>query len=372
VAEFLAPAVADARKADPTMDCYIVHSADRKRHFGHVISLAHGETVVVPRGHIAFFASIALELGNLDLYSQVAAHMPTVCSPYAIARQFEIGFQGGISHLAAKFSDYSPPFFHKFTIDILYSIFANPSFVCSNEDLVLECIVSGFTDNPEYFSLFEFVHFEYLLPDSILTLFDSISYLSLSLPIWRNVVRALRSRIVPPHTIISIPFSNVPLNGIIAHLTRTTDFSEALRITGHEPVNAGASWAAANAADLENMSVFCSIAAPDQWLCYDFGNRLIIPTHYTLRGGNGSWAGRLTKWVLEGAMDEEWTQLDWRAEFTTVGPEPIVFQVAQPAACRRVRIRQIEFHPLTNNNIVLAAFELFGDLEENRPSCKGQ
>jgi hypothetical protein len=105
-----------------------------------------------------------------------------------------------------------------------------------------------------------------------------------------------------------------PLDGIVAHLTRECGGNVAdhglVRVVGSSVHRDDAEFVAKNAADLASDSVFYSRPEPDQWLCYDFSDMVVIPTHYSIRAGSDM-APR--NWVIEGRKCEaEWLELDRR------------------------------------------------------------
>jgi hypothetical protein len=63
-----------------------------------------------------------------------------------------------------------------------------------------------------------------------------------------------------------------------------------------------------NVADLTSDSFFRSRNEPGQWICWEFRDNLVRPTHYTIRACSGS---RLESWLLEGSMNgEKWATID--------------------------------------------------------------
>jgi hypothetical protein len=341
----------------------MMFASDRTHLFGQVLSLAQGSSFLGPRVNIPFFGSVAHELGNLELYCQVSASFPSVCSARSL-EQLDLGFTNGLATIASQFGVFPPDFFDKFTTDTLYSIFSDPAFSTSTEDALLDFLLSRFHHDPDSLCLFEFVHFEYLSPSSLTSFAESAPFSTLGPAVWANLVRAILSR--GPRT-VSCPFVLDPLDGLLSYFKRLRgNVREAVTVTGHAPVKDGPGpWSPENAADFTSPSVFCSLSEPGQWLAYDFPDRLVTPTHYTLRGGENEWSGNLTNWVLEGSdADGNWVELDRRIECWDITPTPLVFTVTNPIPCRQIRIRQIEFHPSHNNNIILSAFELFGKAEQ--------
>jgi hypothetical protein len=75
----------------------------------------------------------------------------------------------------------------------------------------------------------------------------------------------------------------------------------AVKVTGSEVRRGRPEFAAKNAADLGSDSVFYSGSKPEQWLCYDFSDMVVIPTHYSIRAGSEM---SPRNWVAEGRKCE--------------------------------------------------------------------
>jgi hypothetical protein len=88
----------------------------------------------------------------------------------------------------------------------------------------------------------------------------------------------------PHHSIQIIPSSSSPLNGIIFDLTRRNGGNVHTRgivsITSSSVIGP---YVPQNAADLESNSPFYSENVPNSWICYDFKNMRITPSHYSIR-----------------------------------------------------------------------------------------
>jgi hypothetical protein len=116
-----------------------------------------------------------------------------------------------------------------------------------------------------------------------------------------------------------------------------------------------------NAADFSTDSVFASDNAPGQWICWDFGEMRIRPTHYTIA------TGFLRSWVIEGSDDGiHWAELDRQTDnqaFKT-GKSIAAFAVLRPAECRFVRLTQTGPRHGGDLTLRLGAVEFFGTLSE--------
>jgi hypothetical protein len=186
---------------------------------------------------------------------------------------------------------------------------------------------------------------------------------------------------------------NVP-DGIIAHLTREcggnvhdrhvvdiTCGSFEKETRGANPhsgaYNNDSSAAAKNAADLETDSCFSSAyrGGPDiahtrnNWICYDFKERRIIPTHYAIRTHGGS-PGllHLTSWLVETSADGmSWQEVAHEEDNKQLDGEHFTatFTVAGGGECRFIRLVNIGKNIYVGqDNMIISAWEIFGSLVE--------
>jgi hypothetical protein len=118
------------------------------------------------------------------------------------------------------------------------------------------------------------------------------------------------------------------------------------------------------AVDLLSNYVFHSVNEPNQWLCYDFKNRKIRPTHYSIHTYPGYY---LRSWIFEGSMDgSTWTELDRHTDDqTTNSNHPIgTFSISNHSEYQFVRLRQTGVNVNGQHWLILYAMEMFGDLIE--------
>jgi hypothetical protein len=183
-------------------------------------------------------------------------------------------------------------------------------------------------------------------------------------------------------------------DGIIAHLTRecggnvhdrhvvdVTCGSFEKEIEGANP-HSGAyddnpDWAAKHAADLETDSVFCSACrgkeediphTRNNWMCYNFKERRIVPTHYTIRThGYDPGGSHLKSWLVETSVDGE----NWRKVAREEDNEQLngsfltaTFPVADGGECRFIRLVNIGRDHHGSDSLNMSAWEIFGSLIE--------
>jgi hypothetical protein len=185
-------------------------------------------------------------------------------------------------------------------------------------------------------------------------------------------------------------------DGIIAHLTRecggnvhdrhivnVTSGSFEKETVGANPhsgaYNDDPKFAAKNAADLETDSVFFSAwrekkedipRTPNNWVCYNFKERRIVPTHYTIRtcGGPPGWY-HLKSWLVETSADGEgWREVAREEDNEQLNGELLTgtFAVADGGECRFIRLVNIGRSYGGSDWLMISAWEIFGSLIDNK------
>jgi hypothetical protein len=293
-------------------------------------------------------------------------------------------------------------------LSFLYEIISHGSLRIESENSLYDFIRKATEMNPEMFYLLEFVRLEYCSTDVVNDLFDLLwenSY-EINTSIWATIC----ARLVVPNIDMNKRRAkqfpsfvkkgkaedlwggeveiDVP-NGIIAHLTRecggnvhdrhlveVTCASFEKETRGANP-HSGAydndpRRTAKNAADLETDSDFLSAyrrALEDiphtrnNWVCYDFRERRIVPTHYTIRTNFRSPGGaHLKSWLVETSVDgESWREVareENDSRFTAT------FAVAGGGECRFIRLVQIGRNQHGGDQLAISAWEIFGNLFE--------
>jgi hypothetical protein len=122
-----------------------------------------------------------------------------------------------------------------------------------------------------------------------------------------------------------------------------------------------------NVADFENRTLFCTNSEVNSWICYDFKNMRIKPTHYSVRSRRDSNSYHLRSWTLEGSIDgQSWQELDRRENNTALNSQgaTMSFSISQSSEIQMIRLRQLSQNSSGNNQLVVNAIELFGIIVE--------
>jgi hypothetical protein len=197
---------------------------------------------------------------------------------------------------------------------------------------------------------------------------------SITRAIWSLCTHAFRPRGFMPQP-------SDPLDGIIAHLTKACSGNVhdsgvvMLTSSDHDGTHPKV------IADLRSDVRFCSLYRPKEediphtrnnWVCYDFKARRIVPTHYSIRSparSHGPGCGNYPKsWLVEISTDgEHWVEIDRRENNSELAEERAIrtFEVSGNQLCRQIRLVNIGRNHQGYDCLCVLALEIFGSLIES-------
>jgi hypothetical protein len=107
---------------------------------------------------------------------------------------------------------------------------------------------------------------------------------------------------------------------------------------------------------------------PNNWICYDFKERRIVPTHYTIRtNGHGPGCFHLKSWLVETSVDgKSWREVAREEDNKQLNGKWFIgtFPVAGGGGCRFIRLVQIGRNHCGTDALKISAWEIFGSLIE--------
>jgi hypothetical protein len=368
-ATFLSPKIASLLTTDRSLAQYVIETPDPDSSFPLLLQLGSGSTVALNPQHARFLLSVSRELGNSELYLALLTHFqPDLILTDALSRLpssdfLDFGSDHSIPYLASHFSDLSPEVRNEIPFPALYQIVSHPSLRVSSEDSLCDFLFERIADNPDFFDLFQFVHFTYLTASTLRQFVDlSVDNFDRFGPsLWASVVDRLLLPVVgtaPDPRYPSRDFLKSLGKGIISYLTEQCHGNVhdmgVVTITA-KSIDSG--FPVRNIADLDSQDVFRSLNEPGQWLCWDFGKRRVRITDYQILF-SGYWEIRTV--AVEGSVDGvEWTALGGRKgnEWVFAG------KVEQQVDCRYIRVNYTPDEP-GHDAMCVASFEVFGTLLE--------
>jgi hypothetical protein len=335
------------------------------------------------------------ELWNRELYEQIFDEIDSDLTLFNVLDRIQFldsmneSCEREIEFCSSHFYEIDFSSIFSIPIELISNILSSKSLQLEDEESLYEIISSKSkskqNENSQFFSLFEFVRFEYLSTNSIESFIEMInaSFDFLTFPIWRSLCHRLslsvsidfsNDRFVDKRCCVCRfdPNSNSKQDGIISYLTK--------RFGGHvidhnivsisaSSVNNPQSRPLRHVADFENQSNFQTKNEPNSWICYDFKDMQINMTHYsirTLRNGNDS---HLRSWTLEGSKDGlKWVKIDDHQNDTSLNSKGAisVFSISESfeEEFRMIRLRQTGKNSNSNDHLIVNAIEFFGVLQK--------
>jgi hypothetical protein len=274
-----------------------------------------------------------------------------------------------IGHLASHFSELGPDFLKQLELSDLEDVISHKSLHISDEDSLLSVICNLGND---YFPLLSHVRFEWVSPEAIARLLNSIWIYDLTAPLWDALCRRLRLPVLTPLTkpgrcqSYQVPYVPThPFGGILSHMKSvckgSLGTSGVLSITAigtgrnqcHQVVDHGWTdhWLSTNVANA--------------WIQFDFLAGRISVTHYTIKSAANA-SHHLLHWSISGSNDAQtWTLLDRRDTDELNGRS-----IVKSFACSRgfempfryIRLTQTGANSSSHNHLSVCNIEFFGTL----------
>jgi hypothetical protein len=291
---------------------------------------------------------------------------------------------------------------------MIYHILGHGSLRLESEDSLYDFINKGIETDRKMFGVLEFLRLEYCSTDVMHDILDlhSEGFCEINASTWagicaRLVLPNINERLAeqfPPSVKkekIQVGRREVEIDvpdGIIGHRTReyggnvhdrhvveVTCGSFEKETYGANPhsrsFNNDPDFTAKNAADLETNSFFLSAYRNEEediphtrtnWLCYDFRERIVVPTHYAIRTKDCDPGGaHLRSWLVETSADgENWREVAREEDNEQLNGPMLTgtFAVAGGGKCRFIRLVNIGRNHAGDDALLFSAWEIFGSL----------
>lgn len=312
-----------------------------------------------------------------------------------------------IEYISNHFYSIDPEDLKNLPKPILYSIISNKQLIIESEDSLFDFITDLFEDeeiteaeNVDDFnitSFYELVEFSELSEKKFNYFLNSYDPNEITNSIWRklnkcfyfNMCSLLKKKEEEPLTTsptryyFSIQTAKFPYDGntrnqfkgIIQYLhdkyKGNVNDKKVVEITSSSMYMTSSS--PKNAADFDTNLYFASNNEEDAWILYDFKERKVKPTHYSIRSRRdcGKGGNHLRKWCIEGSNDmKNWKTLDIRKKEKSLDDAnasntfDIQENLEKDDFFRYIRLRQIGYNTGSNYHLNIAALEYFGSLLE--------
>jgi hypothetical protein len=282
----------------------------------------------------------------------------------------ELSSDASISFISSHLYFISASALNQFPFSTLFQLLSHDSLWVSSEDDLYNYISSRISAHPDEWDLLRFVRFEYLSSECISAFVrDLISECDFAVdrPLWTAICRRT------PSAFISVPCplpGPKSMDGIMSYLSRKISDRVCPNVHYHKVVlitsssqSSNPGCALSNLGNVSDHGHFESALGPGfQWVCWDFQERRVRPTHYALRSANLNYP---RSWVLEGSLDRKtWTELDRQTDNSHLTTYFVVatFPISVQGEYRYIRLKLTAANHSGNNCLHFCGLELFGSL----------
>lgn len=274
---------------------------------------------------------------------------------------------------------------------IILSIISNSQLKLESEDSLLDFILELFSSNQEHeensesisiVTFLEQIDIEKLSEEKFCEFINNVNPSNLTNELWLNLCKKFNSSSSdstesryekPTGKFINYDGNDQNrFNGIIRYLTNECGgnvYQKGVVKVTESSVNTNEIHAY-NLVDLDNFETrFLSQNKENSWAQYDFGDRKVRPTHYSIRSRQYSKGEyHLKGWVIEGSNtgQNDWKVLDSRSGVTCLDDRSasytfeIQHKLKNDEFYQYLRIRQTEPNANNNYHMGLSALEYFG------------
>ncbi|OHT15492.1 F5/8 type C domain containing protein [Tritrichomonas foetus] len=390
LASFISPTISQILSTDPLCDYFVIDFEDKENLFNNVMKMINGEVIDVNASNYDFLLLVAAKLGNkemeddLSLMSFSENHVTYHNAIRRLISKSALGlcYDCEANFIATHFCEYQFDDLNKLKDHELETIISKDSLKIEDESWLFNFLVKR---DEISISLLSHLYFEYLTEEDIEKFVHLITYEQMSGPLWSSITKRLLMRVNPLMDLghrhagkstqfnisddednISIEYdSNNPFGGIIDYFS--TKYGGNVMDSKNILISvSGTQWNSPKVvAELNSTEFWVSENEPGSWFMYDFKERVINMTAYSLRGDN---SGVLRNWVIEGSNDKQkWKTLDQHDNCDDLhGLYKIQsYDVSSKHSFRYIRLRQTGPGYDKTHYLTLCSFEIFGSLSTN-------
>jgi hypothetical protein len=370
LAEFLSPRVCLSHSIDQSIAEYVVEASNSNDQFKLFLSLGSGSTIPITKANLDFFLCLSREFGNSSVHDSLLEHFdsPFLSCQVPDSTTLDLFSEILIGRISSNFFALTPSELDAISVSVLFHILSHDLLKISTEDSLFFYISSRICSAPESLDLLRFVRFEYLSAECISDFLSALPDF-IDRHLWESISRRLIPQVPFISPSKSLKKAEFPLQeaktvqGIISYLTRkhggNVHDKGIVTITSK---SVSSDYDLRNAADFTSDWHFLSTNEPGQWVCWDFNEMGVRPTHYTIK------SYFLKSWVVKSSLGgEAWTEIDRVTDNEDFkrGWGTASFAVSKSAECRFIRMTQTgKRHGWTDDYLAIRAFEVFGTLLE--------
>ena len=395
VSDLLSPAICKAHSIDPTINTYVINT-QHPGDFSHILQLANFEWTNLTDDEIPFLSEVIEILGDgsIEIDIDIDTSNLTIDNVLGYLLEHERYDKFYCNHISKEIEFISPHFFElcekqkekigNLSLDTLMRIIQNDQLRLKNEDQLLKFINSLYSKNSDYSILYETVLFSNVTSDTMREFVSLFNVNDISYGTWKELSERLCCEIhkndenkrektryteeVKNDTGVIFEYTEDKLyKGIFNYIQTQTGgkIEDEVNFTCSSLSNS--SYHPLYVAIFGNQ--YETFRAKDEqggWICFDFKDHRVVPTHYTIRSRNwGKNINHPKSWVIEGSVDNEvWETVDEENNCSFLNGNSLVhtFAMNHPKTkkLKCIRMRSIGPDWAGQNELAIESFEIYG------------
>ena len=395
IAVFISPIIAEKIRENPDLNKFELNINDEQKIFRLVVQLAYGNQVQFEPHQLPVLEAIGKALGNQELVilSQTTntkthedINIQNAVTKLISKKKLRAKYDFIIEYIAFHFSDMSEKDLEKLEIDDIQKIVSHSKFRTNSESSLFRFIFGLYmehNDDPRYSELFSKVLFEKLDEEEMSDFVNNFSSNQMTDGIWQAISRRLilpvsepekdnesatqskasSRKSSPPNARNSTkqPVKIIEFNGkdFYNGCFYTLQSKKKHVLLSSSSINTGTIRSIINPSNKTN---YWTQNQPDSWIKVDLKKNKIHPTSYTIRGRYDHDFNQPQSWNFEGFAKGKWEILDSHINEPLRIKEPKNFKLSVEGKFNSFRIRQTGPNTYGDLDLVLSAFEVFGEI----------
>ena len=395
VSDLLSPIICKIHTNDPTIDRFTLNTR-QQGDFSHFIKLANFESTTFSKDDIPFLSEVIETLGNksieLDYEEEFEITNDNVLSLLQQHEKFPIFY---CNHLLREIDFTSSHFFElcenqeeelrKLTIDTIIKILNNDQLRLKSEDQLLKFINELYSNNSEYTILYETVLFTNVSSEAMKEFVYAYNPIEMSLGTWKELSKRLCEEVQrkpESESKHSARYSEpqVKNEGTMFEYTQDKEYKGIFNYLQTQTGGKIENEVNFTASSLLNSNYhpryvaifgdqsksFYSANEANSWICFDFKEHRVVPTHYTIRSRNwGTNSNYPKSWVIQGSNDNNsWETIDEEKDCPILNGNSVVHTFTmnhpKPTKFKYIRMYSTGTDWSNNNYLAFESFEIYG------------
>lgn len=392
ISDLLSPIICQGHHTDPTMNTFTINTQS-KGHFSYILDLINFQTLTIPQNEVPFIREVLKILKNDSI--EVFQFYPTITEDNVFKLLLDHNHEDCFDSIQVeKEIKFISSHFYKLYMDqkdsllqlhpkIIEKVVSESSLHLTSEDQLLNFLNTLYSRSNDknrrfYSKLYCNVLFSNVSCDSISDFLNVYDINDIDGETWSSISQRLLEEINQSKNQFNSsryekgelegelfsPKGESVFDGIINYLHL---IMKEVKVTS-KSLFAGSS--PSNVTLYENSTKrFQSKHNENEWICFDFLDKKVIPSHYQLRSAccDSNWA-HPRSWVIEGSNDDvEWIQLYLQNDCPYLNGRSIshLFMLEnrnESRSFRYIRMRYVGVNWCNGYCMAFDSFEIYGSL----------